>query len=120
MINYEILNDILLKEKSSDKLLPLQENFIDELRQYFIELKNNMASVSSKEYYLIDDIMRNSRIIVESLCDVRQYKIINMAIYNVDEPFTKPIGLSSQEIITYETIVKGIREYRNNILSIIS
>ena len=125
VLTYETLYEMLRKEKSREELQKIEENFFKDLLTYLREkqqayddnlAKNDIFSQSERDKLHIQ--LTNIKKILRDLYDLRERKIINMAI-NKSRTNTHIIDttqLMPQEQAFFESLHSVMNQYRTGIL----
>ncbi len=125
VLTYETLYEFLRKEKSREELQKLGESFLKDTLNYSREkqqayddnlTKNDIFSQSERDKLHIQ--ISNIRKILKDLYDVRERKIVNMAI-NKNRANTQVIDTSnllSQEQAMFGSLHAVLSQYRTGIL----
>jgi DNA replication initiation complex subunit (GINS family) len=125
VLTYETLYEFLRKEKSREELQKLGESFLKDTLNYSREkqqayddnlTKNDIFSQSERDKLHIQ--ISNIRKILKDLYDVRERKIVNMAI-NKNRANTQVIdtgNLLSQEQAMFGSLHAVLSQYRTGIL----
>lgn len=84
-ITYEMLYDLLRAEKNSAKLQSIKPDFYHDCRSYFNEKKDALSKSSDnkfaqKDFLLIQEQLKNVRMLLENLYSLRIRKITSLAI----------------------------------------
>ena len=116
-MNLEELAKILTIERESDRLQTLEDAFYEESASYIRGLEDARANASNyKEASMIDDEVKNARILVEGVFDRRMSKIIEYASIAATGTRISVEGLTKGEIPVYESVVEALEKGRNEIL----
>lgn len=84
-ITYEVLFDILRREKDNNELQDLDESFYEEVEEYIEEKKRTVQSAKDSEYMPSSDQekqkiqLRNIKRTVQEIYNIRERKIMNLA-----------------------------------------
>ncbi len=125
ILTYETLYEFLRREKSREELQKLDERFLKDTLNYLREkqqayddnlTKNDIFSQSERDKLHIQ--ITNIRKILRDLYDIRERKIINMAI-NRSRTNTQVVdtaNLLSQEQAMFESLHSVLSQYRTGIL----
>jgi hypothetical protein len=125
VLTYETLYEFLRKEKSREELQKLDESFLKDTLNYSREkqqayddnlTKNDIFSQSERDKLHIQ--ISNIRKILKDLYDIRERKIVNMAI-NRSRTNTQVIdtgNLHSQEQAMFGSLHAVLSQYRTGIL----
>jgi DNA replication initiation complex subunit (GINS family) len=125
VLTYETLYELLRREKSREELQKLDEGFIKDTLNYLREkqqayddnlTKNDIFSQSERDKLHIQ--IANIRKILKDLYDIRERKIINMAI-NKSRTHSNIVdtqNLLQQEQAMFESLHSVLSQYRTGIL----
>ena len=125
VLTYETLYELLRREKSREELQKLDEGFIKDTLNYLREkqqayddnlTKNDIFSQSERDKLHIQ--IANIRKILKDLYDIRERKIINMAINKsrTNSHIVDTQNLLSQEQVMFESLHSVLSQYRTGIL----
>ena len=124
-ITYETLFDLLRREKSRSDLQELEQTFFVDVRTYMQEKKaslegnsnqNNLSSSAEREKINIQ--IKNIKKILEELYDLRQKKIINIAIHKTktDSSLIDTSKMLIEEKNLYEDMCFVLKKNKKEIL----
>ena len=124
-LTYETLYEILRKEKSRDELQKLDPAFLRNILNYLKEkqqsyddnlTKNDIFSQSERDKLHIQ--IANIKKIMKDLYDIRERKIINMAISKsrTNAHIVDMENLHAQETAMFESISSVLTQYRTGVL----
>ncbi len=125
VLTYETLYELLRREKSREELQKLDERFFKDLLNYFREkqqayddnmIKNDIFSQSERDKLHIQ--LANIRKILKDLYDIRERKIINMAINKsrTNTHIVDTANLLVQEQAMFDSLHSVLKQYRTGIL----
>ncbi len=125
VLTYETLYELLRREKSREELQKLDERFIKDTLTYLREkqqayddnlTKNDIFSQSERDKLHIQ--IANIRKILKDLYDIRERKIINMAINKsrTNSHIVDTQNLLHQEQAMFESLHSVLTQYRTGIL----
>ncbi len=125
VLTYETLYEFLRKEKSREELQKLDEGFFKDTLTYLREkqqayddnlTKNDIFSQSERDKLHIQ--ITNIRKILRDLYDIRERKIINMAINRsrTNTQLVDTANLLQQEQAMFESLHSVLLQYRSGIL----
>src|SRR5574342_614637 len=125
VLTYETLYEFLRKEKSREELQKLDGGFIKDTLSYMREkqqsyddnlTKNDIFSQSERDKLHIQ--LANIRKILRDLYDIRERKIINMAINRsrTNTQLVDTANLLQQEQAMFESLHSVLLQYRSGIL----
>ena len=111
MLTFDSIRDIERAEKDSRKMQKLPDDFFDQLADYF-NRKNSMSDKVSAD--IIE--MENIKNAIKRLIDMREKKLIEMALINA-RTGVMPENLSKSEQHIFQGMVSNIKNLRNSIFS---
>ncbi len=125
VLTYETLYELLRREKSREELQKLDERFFKDTLNYMREkqqsyddnlTKNDIFSQSERDKLHIQ--LANIRKILRDLYDIRERKIINMAINKsrTNSHIVDTQNLLAQEQAMFESLHSVLSQYRTGIL----
>ncbi|MEM3154968.1 MAG: hypothetical protein QW165_05410 [Candidatus Woesearchaeota archaeon] len=125
ILTYETLYELLRREKSREELQKLDETFFKDTLSYLREkqqayddnlAKNDIFSQSERDKLHIQ--LANIRKILRDLYDIRERKIINMAINKsrTNTQLVDTANLLQQEQAMFESLHSVLSQYRTGIL----
>jgi len=125
VLTYETLYEILRKEKSREELQKVDTHFLKDLLQYLREkqqayddtiTKNDIFSQSERDKLHIQ--LHNIKKILRDLYDLRERKIINMAINSsrIRTHIIDTENLQSFELALFQSITAVLTQHRTGIL----
>ena len=103
-ITYEMLYDLMRAEKNSAKLQSLKPGFYDDCRSYFNDKKEVLNKSSEnkfaqKDFLLIQEQLKNVKMLLENLYSLRMRKIVSLAI---DKAKLNAIVIDSSPMLDHE------------------
>ncbi len=104
MITFEALRRLFNEEKNSHALQQLPENFFSEVRSY-LEKKSALAEGEDKLE------VSTAKETLEELLNIRERKIVNMAIYAARSG-AMPEGLESHEKELFDRVFETLKNYQ--------
>ncbi|HIJ97830.1 TPA: DNA replication complex GINS family protein [archaeon] len=105
VVTFETLREIQRREKKSEQLSELKDEFYKGAKEYFERTKNEDLSE-----------LRNAQIIFEDVIERREKKIINQALSTVRLREKADIKvMSTKEWEMYESLVSSLKNYREAI-----
>ena len=117
-MNLEDLASKLVLERESDRLQPLDEAFYGEAADYIKALDRARQEASDyKEAGMIDDEIKNARILVEGVFDRRMSKIIQYAAIFAAGNRLSVEGLTPPEKAVFDGLVAALEGGRHEILA---
>lgn len=125
VLTYETIYELLRREKSREELQKLDETFIRDSLQYLKEkqqahddnlTKNDIFSQSERDKLHIQ--LANIRKLLKDLYDIRERKIINMAINKsrTNSHIVDTENLQFHEKAMFEAITTVLNQYRGGVL----
>ena len=123
-LTYEILYDILRREKSRPELQKLDETFLDSVKGYFrerltlLESQRQKSSIfAQKETEKTQKQIDNIQKLINELYEKREMKIVNLALSasktsNIDED-----NLLKEERQLFENLVATLRDFKKNLVN---
>lgn len=117
-MSLEELNSLLVKEREMDnKLQEIGDSFYDDVATYITKLEEDRkAAVKYQEMDMLGDELKNARILIEGVFDIRRRKIVEFASVSVSGTKMDIQGLTTKEKTMYETIVSALERGRSEIL----
>lgn len=116
-MNLEDLANRLALERESDRLQELDESFYSQAAQYVRQLEQAREEASDyKELAMIDDEIKNARILVEGIFDRRLSKITQYAAICAAGTRISAEGMIRAEKDVFEALVKALERGRDEIL----
>lgn len=125
-ITYETLFDLLRREKSRNELQNLDESFFSDVLDYLKEKNNTLTNTnrssplySVAEHEKIKIQLKNVHKIILELYEIRQKKIINLAIHKT-KTNSNLIDLSSmlpEERALFEDVCTLLNKYKSGIVN---
>jgi len=116
-MNLEELASKLILERESDRLQPLDEAFYGEAADYIKALDRARQEASDyKEAGMIDDEIKNARILVEGVFDRRMSKIIQYAAIYAAGTRLSVEGMTKAEKAVFDGLVAALEKGRGEIL----
>jgi DNA replication factor GINS len=105
MLTYETIRECVKKEKESQKLVELPDNFFSDVRAY-LENKEKMSE-GKEDMWELD----NSRRMLQDLLDAREGKLVRLALVFVRAGVT-PGKIMPEEKEFFDSMVQGIRSFQ--------
>jgi DNA replication initiation complex subunit (GINS family) len=105
MLTYEALREYVIKEKNSQKLIELPENFFQDVRAYL----EGKAKVSEGKEDLWE--LDNSRRMLQDLLDAREGKLVKLALVFVRAGVT-PGSIMPEEKTFFDSMVQNIKAFQ--------
>ncbi len=117
-MSLEELNTLLTKERELDnKLQEIGDSFYDDAALYIKKLEDDRkAALKYQEMDMLTDELKNARIVVEGIFDIRRRKLKAFASVSVSGTRMDIQGLTEKEKAMYDTIVSALERGRKEIL----
>jgi DNA replication factor GINS len=117
-MSLEELNTLLTKERELDnKLQEIGDSFYEKATAYIRKLEDERRAASRyQEMDMLTDELKNARIVIEGIFDIRKRKIIEFASVSVSGTRMDIQGLTAKERSMYETIVSALERGRKEII----
>jgi|AGTN01.1.fsa_nt_gi Uncharacterized protein conserved in archaea len=116
-MNLEDLANKLVLERESDRLQPLDDGFYDQAAAYVKALdRSRQEAADYKEAGMIDDEIKNARILIEGVFDRRMSKIIQYAAIYAAGTRLSVEGMTRAEKAVFDGLVAALERGRNEIL----
>lgn len=116
-MNLEDLANRLALERESDRLQEMDESFYDQAASYVKQMEHARQEASDyKELAMIDDEIKNARILVEGVFDRRMSKITQYAAICAAGTKINLDGLTRAEKDVFDSLVKALERGREEIL----
>lgn len=117
-MNLEELNTLLTKERELDnKLQEIGDGFFENAAAYIQKLEDERkAAIKYQEVDMLMDELKNARIVIEGILDIRRRKIVEFASVSASGTRMDIHGLMTKEKTMYETIVSALERGRKEIL----
>ncbi|MEK6841076.1 MAG: hypothetical protein AABW57_02735 [Nanoarchaeota archaeon] len=125
IITYEILYDILRRERSRQELQKLDINFFNDINKYIKEkkailedLKSKSSIFAKKEIEKTEKELINIKKIVKEIYDKRESKILQLALSSaVTNKIQDGSNLLNEEKLIFDGLVKFLKDSRENLLN---
>ena len=113
-----MLNTLLTKERELDnKLQEIGDSFYEDAAAYIKKLEDERkAAQKYQEMDMLTDELKNARIVIEGIFDIRRRKIVEFASVSVSGARMDIQGLTTKEKAMHETIVVALERGRKEIL----
>ena len=116
-MNLEDLANKLVLERESDRLQALDDSFYSQAADYIKALDGSRQEAADyKEAGMIDDEIKNARILVEGVFDRRMSKIIQYAAIYAAGTRLNVEGMTRAEKSVFDGLVAALEKGRNEIL----
>lgn len=116
-MNLEELANKLVLERESDRLQVLDDTFYDQAAAYVRALdRSRQEATDYKEAGMIDDEIKNARILIEGVFDRRMSKIIQYAAIYAAGTRLSVEGMTRAEKAVFDGLVAALERGRNEIL----
>ena len=125
IITYEVLYDILRREKSKAELQKLDINFFNDINKYVREkrtilddLKTKASIFAQKEISKTEKELINIKKIIKDVYEKRESKILQLALSAViTDKIQDIINLLPEEKPIFDNLFKFLKEARNELLN---
>jgi DNA replication initiation complex subunit (GINS family) len=108
MLTFEKIRDLERAERSSQMLQKLPENILDEFRDYI----KRKEQIQNKTDFDIHEI-QNAKNTIKRILELREQKILNLALYSVRTGIP-PDGLLKHEEIVFNNILNSLKKFRED------
>jgi DNA replication factor GINS len=116
-MNLEDLASKLILERESDRLQPLDAAFYEQAADYIKALdRSRQEAADYKEAGMIDDEIKNARILIEGVFDRRMSKIIQYAAIYAAGTRLNVEGMTKAEKTVFDGLVVALEKGRGEIL----
>ncbi len=116
-MNLEDLANKLVMERESDRLQPMDDSFYEQAALYVKKLDQaRQEAADYKEAGMIDDEIKNARILIEGVFDRRMSKIIQYAAIYAAGTRLSVEGLTAAEKSVFDGLVAALEKGRSEIL----
>lgn len=116
-MNLEDLANKLVLERESDRLQPLDGAFYEQAADYIKALdRSRQEAADYKEAGMIDDEIKNARILIEGVFDRRMSKIIQYAAIYAAGTRLNVEGMTKAEKAVFDGLVVALEKGRAEIL----
>jgi DNA replication factor GINS len=116
-MNLEDLASKLVLERESDRLQPLEDVFYKQAADYIKALdRSRQEAADYKEAGMIDDEIKNARILIEGVFDRRMSKIIQYAAIYAAGTRLSVEGMTKAEKTVFDGLVVALEKGRGEIL----
>lgn len=116
-MNLEDLANKLVLERESDRLQPMDDSFYEQAAVYVKKLDQARREAADyKEAGMIDDEIKNARILIEGVFDRRMSKIIQYAAIYAAGTRLSVEGLTAAEKSVFDGLVAALERGRTEIL----
>ena len=124
IITYEVLYDILRREKTRQEIQKLDDNFFDDIKKYIEnkssilkDLKTKSSIFAQKEIEKTEKELINIKKIVKDIYEKRESKITQLALSSAITNKMQDIsGLLHQEKTIFDGLIKFLKESREGLL----
>jgi DNA replication initiation complex subunit (GINS family) len=125
IITYEILYDILRREKTRQELQKLDENLFKDINNYIKEkksilddLKTKSSIFAQKEINKTEKELENIKRIVKEIYDKRESKILQLALSSsITSKIEYDTNLLPEEKLIFNDLSKFLKESRKELLN---
>jgi DNA replication factor GINS len=116
-MNLEDMASKLVLERESDRLQPLDGAFYEQAADYIKALdRSRQEAANYKEAGMIDDEIKNARILIEGVFDRRMSKIIQYAAIYAAGTRLSVEGMTKAEKTVFDGLVVALEKGRGEIL----
>ena len=126
LITYELLYDILRREKTRVELQKLDKDFYNNIKNYLEEkikilesLKQKSSIFSEKEIEKTSKEIESIKRLIKELYEKREYKLVQIALSSAKTNNNEIIDLLDEERIFFEKIKEILRNNREETLSLL-
>src|SRR3989344_6368336 len=123
-LTYEILYDILRREKSRPELQKLDETFFESVKGYFrerltlLESQRQKSSIfAQKETEKTQKQIDNIQKLINELYEKREIKIVNLALSASKTSNIYEDNLLKEERQLFENLVATLRDFKKNLVN---
>ena len=122
-INYEIIYDVLRKEKYNPELQKLDENFYKDVLNYLKEKESILKSQEKKESVFTSEIektkkqIENAKKLLKEIYERRESKIIQLAIASSRNNSNNKDSILPEELLIYEIFINNLNHFRNSVIN---
>jgi len=122
IITYETLYEILRRERTRQELQELEENFFSKIVKYFkektaiLESQKQKESIFQEETKKTEKQLENIKKILKELYEIREMKILNLAVSSSRTKTNNKLNLLPEEQILYNNIKITLNQSRSKIL----
>ncbi|MEK6834864.1 MAG: hypothetical protein AABX61_01225 [Nanoarchaeota archaeon] len=125
IITYEVLYDILRREKTRQELQKLDENFFNDISSYIIkkksildDLKSKSSIFAQKEIEKTEKELINIKRIIKDIYDKRESKVLQLALSaSITNKMQDGYNLLPEEKINFDNLVKFLKISREDLLN---
>jgi DNA replication initiation complex subunit (GINS family) len=115
-INFEILQSIYQNEKTLDGLQPVPQDLYEAIEQYAREVETTfMACRDYKERDLLQDIIHNARMAIDSIRKYREHKILEAALLAESGCSIDQSTMTTEEKKLYTSVLSALHDFKNKI-----
>ena len=111
-MDYDTIREIHLFEKNNPGIYPVSENFYSEVEGYIAKLKENIRTNMSMEDIRLYE---NTRKLFKEINEIREQKIITMALIASKSNVYEKDGMAKQERELFEAIINLLKQNRNRV-----
>ena len=122
---YQELRKIQKKERNNGTLARVEETFYNDTHEYLDRLKQEAVTDPFSNAH---NILKNAQIIATEICEIREHKITDAAVVNIQRSYhlftgkpqfdlidTTPLNLTPEEEKFYFSLIDTLRNHRGNI-----
>lgn len=124
IITYEVLYDILRRERTRQELQKLDENFFNDISSYIIkkkaildDLKSKSSIFAQKEIEKTEKELINIKRIIKDIYDKRESKVLQLALSaSITNKMQDGYNLLPEEKINFDNLVTFLKISREDLL----
>lgn len=111
-LTFEALHGIYENEKTLDGLQPAPQDLYEAMEQYAQELEHNiMQSQDYKERDLLRDMLHNSMMMIEAVCEYREHKILDIAFLAKQGISQDPQKMTEAEQKLFSVVLSALNDF---------
>lgn len=112
-MNFETLQELYNKEKELAGLQQVPHDFYDQAGQLVKELQKNMRySAGMDEMFKVEDMLRNARMMIEAIIEIRKRKVLEAAALDLQDLRTARANFAGQEELLYNKLHDVLADYK--------
>ncbi len=121
-INYEIIYDVLRKEKYNQELQKLDESFYKDVLKYLKEKESILKSQEKKESIFKSEIektrkqLENAKKLLKEIYERRESKIIQLALLSSRANNNNNDSILPEELLLYDLLINNLNHFRNSVI----
>lgn len=114
VVNYDEMRRIYRLEKNTTRLIPIEDDFYNQLHEFVIaEKKAFMDSISNSGAPSENKEFVNLKRIVQEWFLMRQKKILNQSLISVRTGDAPTAGMAKPEVVLFETMVQTLQAHHS-------